>query len=81
LLVLTRKLLEAIKIGHDIEITVLSVEGDQVKLGINAPKNVEIHRKEIYFSILEENNKASLTSLDTLKKLKTQKKISKSIKD
>lgn len=81
MLVLTRKLQEAIKIGHDIEITVLAVEGDQVKLGINAPRNVEIHRKEIYLSIQEENNKASLTSLDTLKRLKAQKNITKSIKD
>jgi carbon storage regulator len=81
MLVLTRKLQQAIKIGHDIEITVLAVEGDQVKLGINAPKNIEIHRKEIYLSIQEENNQASLTSLDTLKKLKKQKNISNTIKD
>jgi carbon storage regulator len=81
LLVLTRKLQEAIKIGHDIEITVLSVEGDQVKLGINAPKNVEIHRKEIYLSIQEENSHAALSSLDTLNHLKSQKNIMKSIKD
>jgi carbon storage regulator len=81
MLVLTRKLQEAIKIGHDIEITILSVEGDQVKLGINAPKNVEIHRKEIYLSIQEENNQAATTSLETLKQLKLQKNITKTIKD
>jgi carbon storage regulator len=81
MLVLTRKLQEAIKIGHDIEITILSIEGDQVKLGINAPKHVEIHRKEIYLSIQEENSKAALTSLDTIHQLKSQKNIIKSIKD
>jgi carbon storage regulator len=58
-LVLTRKTGEAIKIGDDIEINVLSVKGDQIKLGINAPKNIEIHRKEIYVSIQEENAEAS----------------------
>ncbi|QWC22392.1 carbon storage regulator CsrA [Bacillus haikouensis] len=59
MLVLTRKTGEAIQIGEDIEISVVSVKGDQVKLGINAPKNVEIHRKEIYLTILEENAAAA----------------------
>jgi carbon storage regulator len=59
MLVLTRKIGEAIQIGDDIEITILSVKGDQIKLGINAPKNIEIHRKEIYVSIQEENEQAS----------------------
>ncbi|PFG04667.1 carbon storage regulator CsrA [Bacillus sp. es.034] len=59
MLVLTRKTGEAIQIGDDIEISVVSVKGDQVKLGINAPKNVEIHRKEIYLSIQQENAEAS----------------------
>jgi carbon storage regulator len=59
MLVLTRKTGEAIQIGEDIEISVISVKGDQVKLGINAPKNVEIHRKEIYLTIQEENTEAS----------------------
>jgi carbon storage regulator len=60
MLVLTRKTGEAIQIGEDIEISVVSVKGDQVKLGINAPKNVEIHRKEIYLTIQEENAEASI---------------------
>jgi carbon storage regulator len=59
MLVLTRKTGEAIQIGEDIEISVISVKGDQVKLGINAPKNVEIHRKEIFLTIQEENAEAS----------------------
>ncbi|MFP3508783.1 carbon storage regulator CsrA [Peribacillus sp. SIMBA_075] len=59
MLVLTRKLNEAIMIGDDIEITILAVEGEQIKLGINAPKSVDIHRKEIYLSIQQENSEAS----------------------
>ena len=59
MLVLTRKAGEAIQIGDDIEITVISIKGDQIKLGINAPKHVDIHRKEVYLTIQEENEKAS----------------------
>lgn len=67
MLVLTRKPNQSIQIGDDIEIKILSIEGDQIKIGINAPRNVEIHRKEIYLAIQEENNKAAHTSLDVLK--------------
>lgn len=66
MLVLTRKPNEAIMIGDDIEITILSVEGEQIKLGINAPKNVDIHRKEVYLSILQENSEASKTETNLL---------------
>jgi carbon storage regulator len=72
MLVLTRRLKEAIQIGDDIEITVLAISGDQVKLGINAPKHVEIHRKEIYLAIQKENSEASLVSKDLLQKLNEQ---------
>ncbi|MDR0138779.1 carbon storage regulator CsrA [Metabacillus idriensis] len=72
MLVLTRKTGEAIQIGDDIEISVISIAGDQVKIGINAPKNVDIHRKEIYLSIQEENNKAVEVSLDLLDQLKNR---------
>jgi carbon storage regulator len=74
MLVLTRKLKEAIQIGDDIEITVLAISGDQVKLGINAPKHVEIHRKEVYLAIQKENNEASLASKSLLQKLNEQMK-------
>jgi carbon storage regulator len=74
MLVLTRKLQEAIKVGNDIEITVLAIEGEQVKLGISAPKNVEIHRKEVFLSIKEENNIAANTSMDSFKQLLKLKK-------
>ncbi|MED0660818.1 carbon storage regulator CsrA [Bacillus smithii] len=59
MLVLTRKKGETIQIGDDIEITVLAVKGDQVKIGIQAPKHVDIHRKEVYLEIQAENAKAS----------------------
>lgn len=72
MLVLTRKKDEAIKIGDDIEIKVIGISGDQVKIGIEAPKHVEIHRKEIYLSIQEENSAASHSSLDLLQALSKQ---------
>ncbi|SDO37300.1 carbon storage regulator CsrA [Alkalicoccus daliensis] len=69
MLVLSRKVNQSIKIGDDMELTVISIEGDQVKLGIDAPKNVDIHRKEIYLAIQEENTNASDANLDILKNL------------
>lgn len=73
MLVLSRKKNEAIQIGEDIEITVLAIEGDQVKLGIAAPKSVDIYRKEIYVDIEQQNNEAANVSLDLLKLLKNSK--------
>jgi len=59
MLVLKRKNGEAIQIGDDIELTILAIEGDQVKIGIRAPRQVDIHRKEVYLAIQEENTEAS----------------------
>jgi carbon storage regulator len=73
MLVLSRKKNEAIQIGDDIEITVLAIEGDQVKLGIAAPKSVDIYRKEIYIDIQQQNNEAANVSLDLLELLKNNK--------
>ncbi|GAA5415664.1 translational regulator CsrA [Paraliobacillus ryukyuensis] len=70
MLVLTRKLNETIQIGEDIEIKVVDIDGDQIKLGISAPKHIEIHRKEIYLAIQEENSRAASVSNDLLKILK-----------
>lgn len=69
MLALSRKVNESIMIGHDIEITVLEIKGEQVKLGINAPKSVPLYRKEIYVQIQEANQEAVSTaaSPDVLK--------------
>ncbi|MCA0757555.1 carbon storage regulator CsrA [Paenibacillus sp. N4] len=71
MLVLSRKTNESIMIGGNIEIIVLGVEGDNVKLGIRAPREVEIHRKEIYSIIQEENRAAAAKriSIDEVSKL------------
>ncbi|MCG6173177.1 carbon storage regulator CsrA [Anoxybacillus sp. LAT_35] len=74
MLVLTRKLKEAIQIGDDIEVVVLTIDGDQVKLGIRAPKHIDVHRKEIYLAIQAENNAASLASITSLQQLSDQLK-------
>ncbi|MGI6123178.1 MAG: carbon storage regulator CsrA [Acetivibrionales bacterium] len=55
MLVLTRKKGQSLMIGHDIELSVIDIQGDQVRIGINAPKNVTIHRKEIFEEIKKEN--------------------------
>lgn len=55
MLVLTRKLGQSIVIGDEIEVVVLEVRGEQVRIGIRAPKDVVVHRKEIHDQILEEN--------------------------
>jgi carbon storage regulator len=59
MLILTRKLGEKINIGDDITVTLVEIKGTQVKLGIEAPKTIEIHRQEIYERIREENLSSS----------------------
>ncbi|MBE5900484.1 MAG: carbon storage regulator CsrA [Lachnospiraceae bacterium] len=58
MLALTRKKGEALVLNNNIEVTVLEVKGDQVKIGIQAPKDVSIYRKEIYLQIQKENEEA-----------------------
>lgn len=74
MLVLTRKVNEAIQIGEDIEIKVLGIDGEQIKLGVSAPKHVDIHRKEIYLEIQRENSDAADISTDLLNLLKNHTK-------
>ena len=59
MLVLSRQRDEVIKIGDDIEITVVDIRGDKVRLGITAPKEVQVHRKEVYEAIRRENRAAA----------------------
>ncbi len=59
MLVLSRRKEESIIINDDIEITVLDIQNDQVRIGIKAPRHVSVHRKEIYLEIMEENRKAA----------------------
>lgn len=72
MLALTRKSGESVVIGNDIEITILDVKGEQVKIGISAPKSVPVYRKEIYLQIQEANKEAATNaeiSLDVLRGL------------
>ena len=66
MLVLTRKVGEGIAIGDDIRIVVMQIKGKQVRLGIKASPNTVIHREEVYQRILEENKKASNSSVDSV---------------
>jgi carbon storage regulator len=59
MLVLSRQRDETIMIGDDIEITVVDIRGEKVRLGINAPAHVPVHRKEVYEAIKRENQAAS----------------------
>lgn len=70
LLILSRKKGEAIQIGKDIEIRIISIQGDQVKIGIDAPKAVEVYRKEIYDQIQAENKQAATAPAHLLDLLK-----------
>lgn len=70
MLALSRKKNEALVINNNIEITILEVKGDQVKIGISAPKEVPIYRKEVYLQIQEANKAAAnLEGMDALKAL------------
>lgn len=70
MLALSRKENESIIIGNDIEITILEVKGDQVKVGITAPKSVPIYREEVYEQIKEANREAAADTVqESVKKL------------
>ena len=71
MLALARKVNESIVINNNIEVTLLEIKGDQVKIGINAPKSVPIYRKEIFLQIQEANKESAVDaeSADILKQL------------
>ncbi len=62
MLVLTRKIDQSIIIGDNIKLIVVEIRGDQVKIGIEAPPDVTVHREEVYREIQEENKRAALRS-------------------
>ena len=62
MLVLSRQKDESIMIGDDVEITIVDVRGDKVRLGINAPRNISVHRKEIYLAIQKEKEAEKKTA-------------------
>lgn len=66
MLVLSRQRDETIMIGDDIEITVVDIRGDKVRLGITAPRAVQVHRKEVYEAIKRENAEAAQFRVDDL---------------
>jgi len=59
MLVLSRQRDETIMIGDDVEITVVDIRGDKVRLGISAPRTIQVHRKEVYDAIKRENENAA----------------------
>ena len=70
MLIITRKKGESLMIGEDIEITINKIDDGSVKIGIKAPKNVSILRKELYEQIEKENKEASNVDINMLKNIK-----------
>jgi len=70
MLVLTRRTGESIVIGNDVEVLVVEVKGDYVKLGISAPKSVPVNRKEVYLAVQQENQAAAAASPEQLARIK-----------
>ncbi len=74
MLALSRKKNEALIINNNVEISVLEIKGEQVKLGITAPKEIPVYRKEVYLQIQEANKEAvSMDGLEALKNLLGEK--------
>ena len=72
MLILSRKIDQKIRIGDDISLTIIEIRGDQVKIGVEAPKNVKVFRQEVFDEIQKENRAAAEEiSTESLKKLLT----------
>lgn len=69
MLVLTRRANQSIMIGHDIVVTVLEVRGDQVRLGIRAPRSVDVHREEVFAALQAANRSAASPQKEALESL------------
>lgn len=70
MLIITRKKGESLMIGDDIEITISKIDDSSVKIGINAPKDISILRKELYEEVKAENKQAINVNIDLLKNIK-----------
>ena len=70
MLVLTRKKNQSIVVNDNIELTIIDIQGDQVRVGINAPRDVKVFRKEVYVEMTEENQRASNVEMEALNMLK-----------
>ncbi|MBF0461302.1 MAG: carbon storage regulator CsrA [Magnetococcales bacterium] len=66
MLILTRRIGESLTIGEEIKITLLGIKGNQVRIGIDAPRDVQVHREEIYDKIKRETRKANLKTSDAV---------------
>jgi carbon storage regulator len=74
MLILTRRVGETLKVGSDVDVTVLGVKGNQIRIGIKAPKNVAVHREEIFDRIQREAELAQRINLgEALRRLKRRK--------
>jgi carbon storage regulator len=73
MLVLTRRANQSIMIGHDIVVTVLEVRGDQVRIGIRAPRDVDVHREEVFAALQQANVSAASPSKEALEQLNALK--------
>jgi carbon storage regulator len=69
-LVLTRRANQSIVIGRDVTVTVLEIRGDQVRLGINAPRSVSVHREEVWLELERTNKEAASPTAEALEQLK-----------
>lgn len=69
MLVLSRQRDETIMIGDDVEITIVDIRGDKVRLGITAPRHIQVHRKEVYEAIKRENQQASRLKPDDVNRI------------
>lgn len=71
MLVLTRRANQSVMIGHDVVVTVLEIRGDHVRLGIRAPRSVDVHREEVYAELRRANREAASPSPAALEGLRS----------
>ncbi len=73
MLVLTRRSNQSVMIGHDVVITILEIRGDTVRVGIDAPRSVDVHREEVYREVQKSNAAAASPSTDALRSLASRR--------